>query len=87
MNATVTFIPAQLNIDIAPLNIDVSTGTPVAREYVGGEPYEGEYTITPSNETQVLVTRHKLLTENLTINPIPSNYGLITWNGSVLTIS
>ena len=24
---------------------------------------------------------------NVTVNPIPSNYGLITWNGSVLTVS
>lgn len=23
----------------------------------------------------------------VTVNPIPSNYGLITWNGSILTVS
>ena len=25
--------------------------------------------------------------KNIRINPIPSNYGLITWDGSVLTVS
>lgn len=51
------------------------------------EPYEGDYTITPTQEEQVLPTNGKYLLNNLTINPIPNNYGLITWNGSVLTVS
>lgn len=49
--------------------------------------YEGEYTFTPSAETQVIETERKWLTNNITINPIPSNYGLITWDGSSLTVS
>lgn len=52
-----------------------------------GEPYEGAYTITPSQETQVLETKNLNCTGNITINPIPSNFGLITWNGSFLTVS
>lgn len=54
---------------------------------VEGEPYTGSYTITPSNQTQTLQTVNLLMTSNVTINPIPSNYGLITWNGSTLTVS
>ena len=38
-------------------------------------------------ETQTLATAEKTVLENIVINPIPSNYGLITWNGSVLTVS
>lgn len=49
--------------------------------------YTGAVEVTPSNETQVLQTRNKAVLSNITINPIPSNYGLITWNGSIITVS
>ena len=49
--------------------------------------YEGDYTITPSAETQVLQTKDLAMWQDLTINPIPNNYGLITWNGAYLTVS
>lgn len=49
--------------------------------------YDGPIEITPSRETQVLETQEKILITNIVVNPIPKNYGLITWNGSVLTVS
>lgn len=49
--------------------------------------YIGETEITPGEEIQILNTAMHTLLSNITINPIPSNYGLITWNGSVLTVS
>ena len=49
--------------------------------------YTGETAITPSEEEQVLATAERVVTRNIVINPIPSNYGLITWNGSTLTVS
>lgn len=49
--------------------------------------YSGEYTITPSAETQVLQTDHLVMSQNLIVNPIPSNYGLITYNGTTITVS
>ena len=49
--------------------------------------YTGPTVITPTQETQTLQTMMKTVTENIIVNPIPSNYGLITWNGSVLTVS
>ena len=49
--------------------------------------YEGDYSVTPSAETQVLQTMGLAMRQDMTINPIPSNYGLITWNGSTLTVS
>ena len=49
--------------------------------------YDGPYQVTPNNQTQVLATQGKHLANNVVIDPIPSNYGLITWNGSVLTVS
>lgn len=50
-------------------------------------PYEGAYEVTPSRQTQVLPTALKNLSQNIVVNPIPSNYGLVTWNGSTLTVS
>lgn len=49
--------------------------------------YSGAVMVTPSDEEQTLQTENKTVLENITINPIPSNYGLITWNGAVLTVS
>ena len=54
---------------------------------IGGQPYTGEYEVTPNLEIQVLNTNGKSMRNNVTINPIPSNYGLITWNGYTLTVS
>jgi hypothetical protein len=49
--------------------------------------YEGTYEVTPTAEAQTLATDSLYMRGNITINPIPSNYGLITWNGSTLTVS
>ena len=49
--------------------------------------YEGSYEVTPTEDTQVLNTKDKQTKENIVINPIPQNYGLITYNGSTITVS
>ena len=49
--------------------------------------YQGEYTITPSSEVQTIPIVGLMASRNIIINPVPSNYGLITWNGSTLTVS
>lgn len=49
--------------------------------------YEGVTEITPAQETQTLHTAHLLVPVDIVINSIPRNYGLITWNGSTLTVS
>ena len=49
--------------------------------------YEGITEITPSSEPQILSTTNTTVVQDIVVNPIPSNYGLITWNGSVLTVS
>lgn len=50
-------------------------------------PYEGDYVVTPTQSTQTLSTAGMKMTDNVTINPIPSNYGLITWDGTTITVS
>lgn len=49
--------------------------------------YDGPYEVEATNEYQVLSTRDKTLSADIVIDPIPNNYGLITWNGSILTVS
>jgi hypothetical protein len=49
--------------------------------------YDGETSFTPTPSTQVVPTSGKIVAENIIVNPIPSNWGLITWNGAVLTVS
>ena len=49
--------------------------------------YTGGYSVTPSTFTTILMTKDKRMTDNVVVDPIPSNYGLITWNGSFLTVS
>ena len=55
--------------------------------YRESEYYTGEYTFTPSDQTQTIPIAQLTASEDITINPIPSNYGLITWNGATLTVS
>ena len=62
------------------------TGT-LSGVVVTGEQYTGEYEFTPNTEEQTIEIQFKTAMQNITINPIPENYGLITWNGSSLTVS
>lgn len=76
-------IPFSIGSNNIPLSISLSA--PIQK--VMGDKYEGEYIVTPSSETQVLNTENLVMAQNLTINPIPSNYGLISWNGSTILVS
>lgn len=49
--------------------------------------YTGPYEFTPTAEEQVAHTARKMATEDIIIHPIPKNYGLVTYNGSIITIS
>lgn len=49
--------------------------------------YEGPYEATPTQFTQTLSTEGFTMAQDVIIHPIPSNYGLITYNGSILTVS
>ena len=62
-------------------------GTLTVPERVETLPFTGEYTYTPSNAEQTIEINGLRATDNITINAIPSNYGLITWDGATLTVS
>lgn len=48
--------------------------------------YDGETVFTPTEQTQTVQISNKMSASNITINPIPSNYGRIEWNGSYLAV-
>lgn len=88
-------IPVTLTVSETDYTLQVSVedgmsaalSVDTAIQLVDGEHYEGEYTVTPSATEQTLATEGLVMTQNVTITPIPNNYGLITWDGSVLTVS
>lgn len=49
--------------------------------------YAGPYEATPTHGTQVIPTLGYQMAQDFVVNPIPSNYGLITYNGFELTVS
>ena len=49
-------------------------------------PYEGEYTVVPGEDAQALPTAGKSLAQDVTVEPIPSNYGRIAWNGAAIMV-
>jgi len=77
-------LDGELSLNI-PMDGEVGTVTKVVEHDL--PTYTGETVITPSTTEQVLNTADKVVARNIVINPIPSNYGLITWNGSTLTVS
>lgn len=87
MKLSVSFDPKALNVSFTTPNVNIGTSTQITRDFVDRDPYTGAYEVTPSAETQVLETNNMRMTGNVTINPIPNNYGLITWNGSIITVS
>ena len=87
MRLSVSIVPQTLSVSFDPASAVVGFGNPVAREVVDRDPYTGDYVVTPGTETVVLATKDKRMTDHVTVNPIPSYYGLISWNGSTLTVS
>lgn len=49
--------------------------------------YQGETEFVPTQSYQTVPTAGLLVDADIVIDPIPSNYGKITWNGAFLTVS
>lgn len=63
-------------------DIQVATERPVT-EY-----YEGDYEVTPKREAQILPTGGKMLDKDITVKPIPPEYGLVSYdNRKIITIT
>ena len=53
---------------------------------VGSDWYEGSYEFTPSQSEQTIEIAKQTAKQNITINPIPKNYGKVSQVGNELTI-
>lgn len=72
------------------LSLDGSTDFELTLENASGSVYpvyDGATEFTPTRETQFAMVSGKIVLDNIKINPIPQNYGLVTYNGSIITIS
>ncbi len=87
MKLTVQFGTPNLTVGFSDKPFDVSTGIPVVRDNTEFPVYDGAYEVTPTQSTQTLATSSTVLIRDIVVNPIPSNYGLITYNGAILTVS
>lgn len=92
--STIVPVPVPLRVTSGgeiPLKVsggtDVSLGMDTAVRASIVPRYAGPSEVTPTEGEQVLETAGKMMTEDITVHQIPNNYGLITWNGSVLTVS
>ena len=54
-------------------------------EIIGGDPYQGEYVVTPKVEAQTLPTKEKVLFEDVTVEAIP--YAEVTNNSGGTTVN
>lgn len=85
MQVAVSRVSIPVGVSASRVLIPVSLGA--AYQMVDADTYDGPYEATPTQSEQVFQTNGKVMINNFTVNPIPSNYGLITWDGSVLTVS
>ena len=83
ISATETTIP--LEVSTNQVSIDTSIGMQV--NVVAADVYRGDYTFTPTTATQTVQIANQMATSNITINPIPNNYGLIEWDGTRIRVS
>lgn len=68
-------------------NLDLDLDTAVITRQYDTPAYTGSYDFTPTQETQTVNISGLRARHDITINPIPSNYGLIIWDGSVLKVT
>lgn len=77
----------EVRMSVASTDTEVAMSVDAAYSMADTPVYEGPYSFTPSSEAQVISIEGKKAEQNIVISPIPSNYGLIAWNGAVLTVS
>ena len=86
-------VPMTVAVETAVIPMTVQPITPTipmtVGVMIGKEPpaYEGDYNITPTEEEQVLNTDGLMMLANVVIGMIPENYGLITYDGTKITVS
>lgn len=85
-------VPMTVSESEVSISMEVSDGSQsvemdMEAEIVMSPKYRGSYEFTPTGERQIVKIEGKMAEENIVIDPIPNNYGLITWDGVTLTVS
>ena len=75
-------VSASANVGVKTINATATVFRTASLSY-----YDGAYEFTPDTEEQTILIQGKTARLDITIKPIPSNYGLITYNGSTITVS
>lgn len=77
-------VPIKIHVDTVriPINLDR-----IVMIHDGEEPYTGPYSVTPTQQRQVLPTATRSTIQDIVVEPIPNNYGLITYNGFGIMVS
>lgn len=63
--------PIIVPMQVAVSEIELPMALDVSFSIVDADPYEGEYTVTPSLSEQTLTTNQKLMLDNVTVYEIP----------------
>ena len=50
------------------------------------EYFEGPYEYTPGEEEQTIPIAELVATQNIKVNPVPQNYGRLTYSGGILKV-
>lgn len=84
MNNTTIIVPMRLYTEeaIIPMRL-----TSAVQFIENANWYEGPYTFTPGLTAQTIPIADKTAQADITIEAIPNNYGLITYNGTTITVS
>lgn len=82
-----TYATVTVDVQMADSIVEVTPELSTIVRSANYEEYGGPFEVTPANAIQTLATAARVLTENIIIHPIPEYYGLITWDGSTLTVS
>lgn len=62
------------------------TGRLTVPRIISPDSYDGEYTVTPGETEQVLLTKDLMMLDDVTIGVVPSNYGRLEYNGQYLRV-
>lgn len=93
MNLIPIEVPMTVSVDrvLIPMNIETQPelAMTIGASYAmsTADDYEGAYEFTPTESTQTVAIEGMKATQDIVINPIPTNYGRITWDGSKITVS
>ena len=84
---TIAESAVEFQVDAQANAVSLAVGVGLAINVSTFPDYDGAYEFTPTDSEQTIAIENMVARQNIIINPIPNNWGRITWNGAVLTVS